>query len=613
MLLDDRLRQARAVAVSLPVDDPPPIEQIRRRARRRRALAGAALTFAVVAGTAAVWAAAASRTGPIRPTPPVDSPPAATSAVDEAPIVTPVVLGGGDLRYVPGAWGTNATVSVVDGVVHVTTTEASATITDAGPAPAPADDATDDPTVSLEDIPRLGPYGPLVTVDDTEAATTASVVIAGRRVIATSADASADELMQLLRSVTIEAAVQPIRPTDTDVELPDVAGLDYRDATERLESAGLRVLWGLASQADGTIGAVTAMDPPVGSTVAAGSAVALTVTGPASHPRGGAPFVAVAGPAGVDSPGFIDLRAAPPTGSMPGGDVVAVHGPIVFLHGELVGLWAMGSGAFDGGQLLADVVDPAYRYEPPSQPPTVPAQPLTSTASFGDVAVDAPSGWSIRENACPATRTIVVGSPPGECEETVPGPWISLQAAPAELTPCRSGGIGTSQSGGNLRVCWTDNLSNGTTDVFVLLGTDVLVVNQYGSAMLQDHADMQAAVDSLRAPSARGEVGTSAYLQVVDAVAAVIDGRCDDLAQYLSPLDSETPGCEPTAAGTTPIDTSQFTAVTSAPTSQLDDLTFDAYDVTTGEGATWHVEYRTYYDPASLDAVTYITRIDPPT
>jgi hypothetical protein len=607
MSLDERLRDAGVALRSISVEPHESIDNLIRRSRRRRMVAATAITLLIAIASVATW----TKLGPDvrRAVVPADDTPSTG-------LVTTIPFGAADLVFIGGAWGTDADVTEDDGVVAVSSAAGSARLTDLGPAAAVSSEASD-PFGSLTDVPRLGPLGPLIDLSGSGTEIVAHTVIGGRQVEARGDGVTAPALAELLRSVTTASSVAPVRPTGRLVSLSDVVGLDYRDATARLESLGLRVAWTIEQSDNTAIGVVVAMSSPAATDVVAGSQIVLTVAGPQAHLRGAtSSFVPVAGgDDSVGSPGYIVMD--PPTLPASPEEAAAntpppvVRLPVVFLHGELVALWSQGDPAFQAAVWLTKLTDGNYRYTPAAPPPTLPVPPLTKKIEFEGVSIDVPEAWGLASDGCPATSSIATGAtPPSGCPERPPGPWISLRPAPVELTPCRPGGIGEGAT--EVRVCWTDNLTDGTTDEFILVGADVLMTTIYPAGDAAQPAIINAALDTLRAPAATGTTEVDSITNPTQLVAALMQGQCDLVHTLLSPESRTAVACAPVPPGTVPVDWSDFDAHSTTPAINPDDLTRDAIDITFHQGpgkGTWHVETRSYYDPATQQLTALITQV----
>ena len=90
-------------------------------------------------------------------------------------------------------------------------------------------------------------------------------------------------LLRLAVAIVPDSDLTPPTADQTStVQLPDVVGLDYREATARLSDAGFSVRWAISSTASSAVGTWNVSTPVAGSTVKAGSAVTLGVVGVAS-------------------------------------------------------------------------------------------------------------------------------------------------------------------------------------------------------------------------------------------------------------------------------------------------------------------------------------------
>jgi hypothetical protein len=629
MSLDERLREASEAARSIELSAPA-IGGVRRRSNRRRALLTGSAVVALVIGGAVAWprsepthrAMTEQPTDPPGTTNPALSPttpPATGSGQPSSPgdtaLVEPIPFGTGSLVFLPGAWGNDALTTVANGIVTVRSGDASAQITDLGASTSGVDADVDNASAAIADVPRLGPYGPRADVSTDGEVVVVSADVDGRRVEVRAEAFDAGTLLPLLRSVTTAARAAPIVASDETVAVADVVGLDYRDATRQLLTSGVRVEWLLdTTSTDVQIGTVVAMEPASGTTALEGSRVVLTVQGPATSLRQPGAFVPVSGSSATpSSPGFIDLVR--PTVPSSGGDGAAPDAteavqtaqrvPIVFLRGELVGFWSQDDPAFQGGLWLTDLTDPSFRVTPePPVPATTTPPPLTQTAGLDDVAVDVPADWSIVRDGCPAARTAVVGSAPTDCAQAA-GPWIGLQRAPDALTPCKVGGIGTAD-GGSMRVCWISNLADGITDVFVLLGSRIQVTTVAASG-----SSLPAIIDSLRAPRSTGQVATDDSVVARAVIGAFRVGRCDLVEALLAPGSTTVTACEAGDLTAVPdrLDTSAW--MVALPTIQPDDQTRNASTLTV-DGQAWHIEIRSFYDPATDDVTTLVTQVVDP-
>ena len=170
-----------------------------------------------------------------------------------------------------------------------------------------------------------------------------------------------------------------IVPTDTlayppastrAVTVPDVVGLDYRDAQTKLAAAGFAVRLGISSTTGTNVGAVERTRPAAGTATTQGSTVELGVAGPSRTAHGPEFSFLVSGdlPDGVGYAPFLH---------QPLGD--GFYGineplPILFLHGELVGY---GTGpSFEPLARAAAATEPA-----PLVPPDTTATPSPATAT----------------------------------------------------------------------------------------------------------------------------------------------------------------------------------------------------------------------------------------
>lgn len=620
MSLDERIRDARDAIQSMPVEPPGSIQLLVRRARRRR-LIGVAAALAFIAGVGvAIWSTVPDERRSIVG---IDSA-TTTVASPGSALVTPMPFGGADLVFVPGAWGADAAVMVVDDAIEISSAGVTATVIDLGPAGTSAAEV-EDPYASLDDVPRLGPLGPAADVSVSGDDTTVTAVIGQRRVQASGAGVGVEWLTTLLRSVTTAPAIAPIRAGDGTVELVDVVGLDYRDATAQLEALGVRVAWTLQQVADASYGTVLSMDPGPSTEPKEGSRVILTVSGPQNHFRPRPPFTPVAGTTEeVAGPGYIVNYTqltpdAPEEAAQQSAQLVLPPWlPIVFLHGELVGLFSYGQHGHDlfgPSELLTNLTDPNYRYVPYVSPPTLPPPPLNQTAEFRGVSMDVPDTWVITHDSCPATETAAVGTPPADCpSEAPPGPWIALQPAPPGLTACGTGGIGT-EAGGDMRTCWINNLEDGSTDAFIPLGSGVLVTTVYDTSG-NGPGVVAAMIDTLRADAASGTAVYDPTAPSIEIVRAVIAGRCDLVAASIAPESKQVTPCEQGDTDAQLPSRDAFTAETAVPTVDPDDRTRDGIDVSAlidgPEAGTWHVETRSYYDATVGDAVSLITLLADP-
>jgi hypothetical protein len=605
MSLDERLRDGGVALRSISVEPHESIDKLIERSHRRRMVTTTAVALLIAVAGTATW----TMLGPVDRHSVVPADQAPNSAM-----VTPVPFGSGDLVFVGGSWGTDADITEDDGVIAVSSGSGSARVTDLGPAGAVSDEPVD-PSSSLSDVPRLGPLGPPIDLSGSGSEIVARTVIGGRLVEARGDGVAAPALETLLRSVTTSNSIAPVRPAGPLVSLSDVIGLDYRDATTRLEALGVRVAWSIEPSDTTTIGVVVAMSPPQATSVSAGSQIVLTVAGPQPHVRGASSgFAAVAG--GDDSvgvPGYIVLDNPIVLTSPEEAAAIqpqVVRQPVVFLHGELVALWSQGDPTFQAAVVLTKLTDRTYRYAFPAPQPTVPVPPLTNKVEFEGVSIDVPEAWSLIRDGCPATSSVATGAVPRSgCPDRPPGPWISLRPAPVELTPCHPGGIGDGAN--EVRVCWTNNLTDGTTDEFILVGADVLMTTIYPTGQTEP-AIINAALDTLRAPAATGTTEVDSITNPTQLVAALMQQQCDVVQTLLSPESRATVACATAQTSTVPVDWSDFDAQSATPTINPDDLTRDAVDITFHQGpgeGTWHVETRTYYNPATQKLTALITQV----
>ena len=206
--------------------------------------------------------------------------------------------------------------------------------------------------------------------------------------------AAAAALMQWDTSgstITIHAA-SPVRPallgrlavgivaTDTlayppassrAVTVPDVVGLDYRDAQTKLAAAGFAVRLGISSTIGTNVGAVESARPAARTATTQGSTVELGVAGP-SRTAHGPEFYYLASGDLPDAVGYLAFLQQPLGDGFYGG---AEPMPIVFLYGELVGYVG---GSFEPLARAAAATEPA-----PVLPPetTATSSPATATTN----------------------------------------------------------------------------------------------------------------------------------------------------------------------------------------------------------------------------------------
>jgi hypothetical protein len=168
-------------------------------------------------------------------TPPVSAAPAATGPV------VPVPLGSNGLVMIPGAWGEAMSLEQGADTIEVSSNGWLASVLDARSVDTPPDlDATKFNT-PIRDEPRLGPLGPPVEVETRDGVTIATAVIEGQQVqVIAQPGPNLVDVLNLLRSVVPSDRGQPIRVGTRQVAVPDVTGLDYRDATEQPAQLGFR-------------------------------------------------------------------------------------------------------------------------------------------------------------------------------------------------------------------------------------------------------------------------------------------------------------------------------------------------------------------------------------
>jgi hypothetical protein len=602
MSLDERLREASGALRSTSIRSRPEIADIVKRRSRNRIVVSVVGTLALIAAGAAVWMIARPD-GHHHQLRPVDS--------SNGALVTPIGFGDGGLVLIPGTWGTEADVTEDDGVLSVSSGRSSATITDIGPATPPPEEHFD-PSTSLEDAPRLGPLGPRVDVTTSGDNATVAAVIAGRGVRVEAHGASASAAMNLLRAVTPATTVAVA--SAGEATMPDVIGADYRDATRQLTALGLHVAWSLDTGNEAAVGAVVASDPAIGANVANNPGVVLTIAAPKPQVGDRSSFLPVSG--GEDRiglPGYLafDDLGQPRTPA----EATEMHPgprrlPVVFLHGELVALFSQDDPQFEAAIPLDELTDPSYRYQPvPTQGPQATAPPLTKQAEYHGISVEVPDDWRVIENGCPDTKAVLIGGEGARClPGTPPGPWIALQLAPSQLTPCSLGGIGVPS--GELQSCWIHNFDDGVTDQFVLIGTGVMVTNTYASD--GGPSVINGIVDTLRAPAA---AASTADVDIItnpqDYVQAWIAGTCAASSHLVAPESEVVGACTKVGDGTS----TTKEAMGAQSTIDAGDRSRDAVDMTVHDSLgdrRWHVETRHYYDPARGVATALITEVIDP-
>jgi hypothetical protein len=143
-------------------------------------------------------------------------------------------------------------------------------------------------------------------------------------------------------AVLLRLAVGTVPTGDLDVAVadptipvvvPDIVGLDYRDATAQLAAAGLSVRWAISSTAITGVGVVERSEPAAGAASHRGAVVVLGVVGTLSD----TPLVGFAGTSG-DLPDAVGYFPPWTIGALSLDPLVVEQSqPIVFLHGELVG------------------------------------------------------------------------------------------------------------------------------------------------------------------------------------------------------------------------------------------------------------------------------------
>ena len=193
-------------------------------------------------------------------------------------------------------------------------------------------------------------------------------------------------LLRLAVGIVPDGDLRAPQLSQTTVQVPDVIGLDYRDATAQLIDAGLRVRWAISSTDSTAVGNVDRTTPSADSTTNAGATVILGVFGVASRtlPSGDA---LVSGDL-PDAVGYYPTWLNEPI--TPDLSVVDNSQPIVFLHGELVGY-----GVGDRFETLQQAATNAQRNpggsteatvgtSPPTDDLTVPTGPATTSASVGE-------------------------------------------------------------------------------------------------------------------------------------------------------------------------------------------------------------------------------------
>jgi hypothetical protein len=643
--LDERLDEARASLELLPIRTGTfePAARVSRSRRRSRVVVGAAILGAAAAATGLIVLTTHDARHTLTPLSPptnpsvapeptngsvVDAPsptngsvvppPATTAAAatttttttapprpQGAPAAVPTAFGGNGLVLLPGAWGTGVTVTTDGASLTVDADQWHAVLTDAGPGDPPHYVGADDFSSWIDDQPRLGPLGPLVDVSTGDAGLTASVPIGGRHVNAVMTGVSLTTALDLLRSITTVERARIVRPTDTTTTVPDVTGLDYREATDVLGAAGLRAVWVLAETDATPIGGVVGSTPTAGGAVASGSVIRLDVAMPvlrSTHRLTSAkPFQLVVSPqepvydwnATHLSFGFVadHVPDAPPSGPRYPG-MTGTEQPVVFLHGELVGTFRLGvreNGWPSVG--LTDLVDPAWTPVEVTNGEPAPPIAITQTVDFHGITIGAPADWTIADPAyCPQTNTVVVlsdSSATASCAHDAAGPWVTIGPAPSGQTPCES----TDLNG--LQACAVDVWPDRTTEQLLLPGTDVMIT-LHGSQWPTD-VPLGAIRNSIAGGRPWAEPTTA--LIAFDAVRSLLAADCDRLAGLVGPSSSIVVGCATlTPDGATVVDGWS----PAQPRDLEEDSAHDLYSVYEHGGPRkWYVDLATAYDGAT--------------
>lgn len=194
-------------------------------------------------------------------------------------------------------------------------------------------------TAQRGESPILGPalyLGPLAEAHHDEAAGVLQWNQGGWTfTIDASTGAPRAVLLRLAVAIVPDSRLEPPPASKTSLaQVPDVVGLDYRDATERLVDAGLTVRWGISSTNSTSIGMVERTTPVAGSPARPGESVTLGVFGLASRlpPSGD---LLVSGDLHDAAVGYYPTWLSEPVWR--NASEVDSTEPIVFLHGELVG------------------------------------------------------------------------------------------------------------------------------------------------------------------------------------------------------------------------------------------------------------------------------------
>jgi len=177
-------------------------------------------------------------------------------------------------------------------------------------------------------------------------------------------------LGRLAEGIVPAVALQTPVIADDPVVIPDVRGLDYRDAAQRLAAAGFAVRLGISSTSGAATGTVEAVTPSGGTTTHRGSIVELGVVGLAG--RTPPEDVLVSGDL-PDAVGYAQFLRQPIGDGFYGSNEPT---PIVFLHGELMG-YGVGP-SFEPLSRAAAGTLPA-----PESPPVTTSSPTTTSVTPG--------------------------------------------------------------------------------------------------------------------------------------------------------------------------------------------------------------------------------------
>ena len=178
--------------------------------------------------------------------------------------------------------------------------------------------------------------------------------------------------------VLVDAVTQVPVDTAVSAKVPNVIGLDYREATAKLAAGGFDVRLGISSTTGTRVGTVESMTPAPSAAVKQGATVALGVIGVAGTAPGG--WFLVSGDL-PDAVGYAPFRAEPIDDGFYASNE---PDPIVFLHGELMG-YGIGP-AFEPLRRAALAVEPAPDV-PPATTSAAPATTVSATPEPGNTTV----------------------------------------------------------------------------------------------------------------------------------------------------------------------------------------------------------------------------------